>query len=102
MLEAVFFQLSNFLAYIFIVMIAFGLIFRVIFDNPSSDSKGAGPFSFVIMAFRIVWGEGSFDIENTEYKTIAWVAYMLLMLIGNIILLNFLIASVNQAYMQTN
>lgn len=102
MLEAVFWELSNFLAYLLIVMCAFGLVFKVVFDDPSPDSIGAGPISFMIMAFRVVWGEGSFDIEKTEFKSIAWISYMLLMLIGNVILLNFLIASVNESYVQTN
>ena len=95
MIEAVFWELSNFLAYLVIVMIAFGLVFKIVFDEPALDSQGAGPVSYIIMAFRVVWGEGSFNIENTEFKVIAWIAYMLLMLIGNVILLNFLIASVN-------
>jgi len=50
------------------------------------------------MSLRTVWGEGSFDIEKTEFKIVAWISYILLMLVGNIVLLNFLIAVVNQSY----
>lgn len=101
MIQSVFIELSNFLAYYLFVMITFGVIFVVVFDEASTDTQGAGLFSFVLMAFRVVWGEGSFDIANTEYKVIAWTAYMMLMYIGNIILLNFLIAAVNQSYEST-
>jgi hypothetical protein len=50
------------------------------------------------MSLRIVWGEGSFDIEKSEYKFMAWMTYVLLMLCGNIVFMNFLIAVVQQSY----
>jgi len=50
------------------------------------------------MSLRIVWGEGSFDIEKSQYKFMAWMTYLLLMLCGNIVFMNFLIAVVNQSY----
>ncbi len=53
------------------VMITFGLIFNMLFKNPSDDSLGLGPLSYILMSLKIVWGEGSFDISNTEYKIIA-------------------------------
>jgi hypothetical protein len=80
------------------VMTLFGFIFMILFGEPSQDSDGLGALSFVLMSFRIVWGEGSFDIEKTNYKIMAWVSYLLIMLTGNIVLLNFLIAAVNQSY----
>ena len=53
------------------------------------------------MSLRIIWGEGSLEIDKTEFKVIAWLSYLMLMLIGNIVLLNFLIAVVNQSYEST-
>jgi hypothetical protein len=80
------------------VITTFGFVFMVIFDEPNSDSLGLGPFSYIIMTLRIVWGEGSFDIEKSQYKFMAWLTYVLLMLCGNIVFMNFLIAVVNQSY----
>ena len=50
------------------------------------------------MSLRIVWGEGSFDIEQSDFKIMAWMTYILIILVGNIVFMNFLIAVVNQSY----
>ena len=44
----------------------------------------------------IVWEGGSFDIEKSQYKLMAWMAYVLLTLCGDVALMNFLLAVVNQ------
>ena len=80
------------------VITTFSFLLMVIFDDPNSDSEGLGTASFIIMSLRIVWGEGSFDIEKSQYKFMAWIIYVLMMLCGNIVLMNFLIAVVNQSY----
>ena len=67
----------------------------VIIDDPCHESEGLGAFSPPPL---IVWGEGSFDIEKSQYKLMAWMAYVLLMLCGNVALMNFLLAVVNQSY----
>jgi len=97
MITRVFKDLKSFLTYYIFVMITFGLLFSVIFEAPASDSEGLGPISYVLMSLRIVWG-GSFEVDKTELKVIAWISYIMLMVIGNIVLLNFLIAVVNQSY----
>ena len=98
MIQAVFYDLRIFLAYYIMVIITFGFLLMTIFDEPNSDSDGLGPASFIIMSLRIVWGEGSFDIEKSQFKFMAWFTYVLLMLCGNIVFMNFLIAVVNQSY----
>jgi hypothetical protein len=80
------------------VITTFSIILMVIFDDPNSDSDGLGTVSFIIMSLRIVWGEGSFDIEKSPYKFMAWMTYLLMMMCGNIVFMNFLIAVVNQSY----
>ena len=62
MVQAVFYDLRLFLAYYIMVITTFGFLMMVIFDEPSSDSEGLGPASYIIMSLRIVWGESSFDI----------------------------------------
>jgi hypothetical protein len=98
MVQGVFYDLRLFLAYYIMVVTTFGFILMVIFDDPNSDSEGLGTISFIMMSLRIVWGEGSFDIEKSQYKFMAWMTYVLLMLCGNIVFMNFLIAVVNQSY----
>ena len=98
MIQAVFYDLRLFLVYYIMVITTFGFILMVIFDDPNPDSEGLGTISYMIMSLRIVWGEGSFDIEKSPYKVMAWTTYVLLMLCGNIVFMNFLIAVVNQSY----
>jgi hypothetical protein len=98
MVQAVFYDLRLFLAYYIMVVTTFGFILMVIFDDPTYDSEGLGTFSYIIMSLRIVWGEGSFDIGKSQYKFMAWMTYVLLMLCGNVVFMNFLIAVVTQSY----
>jgi hypothetical protein len=98
MLQAVFFDLRLFLAYYIMVITTFGFILMVLFNEPNSDSESLGAFSYILMSLRILWGEGSFEIEKSQFKFMAWMTYVLMMLCGNIVFMNFLIAVVNQSY----
>ena len=98
MVKSVFYDLRLFMTYYLMVMTTFSFMLMIIFKNVSSDSDGLGPFSFLIMSLRIVWGEGSFDIKESEFKIMAWFTYILIIFIGNIVFMNFLIAVVNQSY----
>ena len=98
MVQAVFYDLRLFLAYYIMVITTFGLILSVLFDEPNSDSEGLGTFSYILMSLRILWGEGPFEIEKSQFKLVAWMTYILMMLCGNIVFMNFLIAVVNQSY----
>jgi hypothetical protein len=56
MVQGVFYDLRIFLAYYIMMITTIVIIFMVIFDDPNSDSEGLGPFSFIIMSLRILWG----------------------------------------------
>jgi hypothetical protein len=59
MVQAVFYDLSNFLVYYFLVITTFGFILMVIFaDDSNFDSDVSAPFSFIIVSLRMVLGEG--------------------------------------------
>jgi hypothetical protein len=94
MVQGVFYDLRLFLAYYAMVMVTFSFLLMIIFDEPMRDSSGLGSMSYIVMSLRIVWGEGSFNIEESKFKVMAWVAYILLMFVGNIVFMNFLIAVV--------
>ena len=98
MVKTVFFDLRMFFAYYTSVIFTFSFMLMIIFKEVSEDSAGLGFVSFFIMSLRIVWGEGSFDIEQTDYKIMAWLTYILIILVGNIVFMNFIIAVVNQSY----
>ena len=98
MFEAVFMDLEDFIIYCFLARTTFGFIFKKLFEEPSAYCAGFGPFSFILMSLRIVWGEGSFRIEKTDSKVIGGLTCIILMLTGNILLINFIIAVVQQSY----
>jgi len=96
MIEAVLLDIRVFLIYYSIVMFTFSLLMGTLFDSPNEDCEGLGTIlGFFMQSFRIVWGEGSFEIKDTNYKAMAWFSYILIMLIGNIVFMNFLISVVN-------
>ena len=45
---------------------------------------------------------GDFDtgtlVEGTKYKNIMWVVWFLMMMVGNVVFMNFLIAVVSESY----
>ena len=97
MVQAVFYDLRLFLAYNMMVITTFGFLLIVIFEHPNDESKNLGLAGYFVMSLRIVWG-GSYEIDKSAYQITAWITYVLLMLFGNIVLMNFLIAVVNESY----
>ena len=60
----------------------------------------SGQMVYFILALRQAIGD--FDtstmIEGSEYKNIVWIVWFLLMMVGNIVFMNFLIAVVSESY----
>ena len=54
------------------------------------------------MAFRTSTGDYTFDnYKATALKELAWVIWLAIMIIGNIVFMNFIIAVVNDSYRQS-
>lgn len=55
-----------------------------------------------MMAFRTSTGDYTFDnYKATALKELAWVIWLAIMIIGNIVFMNFIIAVVNDSYRQS-
>ena len=57
------------------VVTIFSVLMVVLFDDPSSDSEGLGPLSFIIMTLRILGGRVASTFEKRLHKFTAWMTY---------------------------
>ena len=99
MLVAVFRELRTFL-YFFGIVIAFFSLFVGILVEDLSAYEGIGPVAYFVIALRESIGDydtASYS-QNTDYKIIGWIVYLMVMILGNVIFMNFIIAVVSQSY----
>ena len=101
MLRGVFSDLKFFLSFFAFVVITFSLILSVLIPDASKSYPGTSFFAYVIMAFRTSLGD--FEIEDyksdeIEMKELVWVVWLMLMIIGNVIFMNFIVAVVSESY----
>lgn len=99
MLVSVFRDMSSFILF-FAIVIAFFSIFVGILINDLSDYEGIGPLGYFAIALRQAIGDFDTDsfTKNSDYKILAWIIYLIVMILGNVIFMNFIIAVVSQSY----
>ncbi len=76
----------------------FTLFLAVLLKDDLSSYDGIGPVGYFIIALRESIGD--FDtndsyIRNSEYKILIWMIYLIVIVIGNVIFMNFIIAVVS-------
>jgi hypothetical protein len=99
MLVTVFKDLTSFLYFFGFVVIFFSVFVGIILKD-LSDYEGIGPVAYFVVALRESIGDydtASYS-QNTEYKIIGWIVYLMVMFLGNVIFMNFIIAVVSQSY----
>ena len=86
--------------YFFGFVVVFFSVFVGILIKDLSDYEGIGPVGYFVIALRESIGD--YDTacysQNTEYKIIGWIVYLMVMFLGNVIFMNFIIAVVSQSY----
>jgi hypothetical protein len=95
MLAQVFRDMLNFL-YFFSFVVIFFSIFLGILVNDLTDYEGIGPIGYFAIALRQSIGDydtGSFA-KNSNYDILAWLVWLVVMIVGNVIFMNFIIAVV--------
>jgi hypothetical protein len=95
MLATVFRDMLNFL-YLFSFVVIFFSIFLVILINDLTDYEGIGPIGYFAIALRQSIGDydtASFA-KNSDYDILAWLVWLVVMLVGNVVFMNFIIAVV--------
>lgn len=95
MISSVFYDLRYFLLSFALFISTFTVFLSILLRNDS----GMGIFDLFQMAFRSSIGDNEMDAyERTDYQTLTWVVWLLIMVVGNIIFMNFIIAVVNESY----
>jgi hypothetical protein len=116
MLIQVFFDLSYFLAFFGMVVSGFSMLILVMMPTVKDNYEGTGLFAYLVMAFRSSLGD--FSLE--EYKAMSvtdaqgnqtfavypmqwlvWVIWLVIIVVGNVVFMNFIIAVVNQSYINS-
>ena len=80
-------------------MIAFFSFFLVVLLQDLGDNyEGIWPVGYFIVAFRESVGDYDTNesiIKNSNYKILIWIVYFIIMILGNVIFMNFIIAVVS-------
>ena len=104
MLTGVFFDLKFFLGFFAIVVATFSLILSVLLPEAAASYPGTWIFSFIVMSFRTSLGDFDMDDyrqgdgENLQLKGLIWMIWFLMVLVGNVIFMNFIVAVVSESY----
>ncbi len=98
MLLGVFRDLKPFMLLFGIVIAFFTIIFAVLLNDDLSSYEGVGPVGYFIIALRESIGD--FDTNdsitnNSDFKIHIWIVYLMVMIVGNVVFMNFIIAVVN-------
>lgn len=99
MVTAVFRDLQHFLVYFAILLSVFAVQVSVLMRDVQGH-EGIGPVQFFVMTLRTSLGDNDLDQEYTEFKILFWIVWVLIMLVGNIVMMNFIIAVVSDSYSQ--
>jgi ABC-type uncharacterized transport system fused permease/ATPase subunit len=60
--------------------------------------EGIGQFMFFIMTLRTSLGDNDMDQGYSDFKILFWIIWVIIILVGNIVLMNFIIAVVSESY----
>jgi hypothetical protein len=62
-----------------------------------TDYEGIGPIGYFGIALRTSLGDYDFDsfVKNSDYDILTWLVWFLVMIVGNVIFMNFIIAVVS-------
>ena len=77
----------------------FTLLIYIVYNSFPDVFYATGRISFFLTAFRTSTGEDLFDhFEGATYLELAMFVWFFLKVVGNMVLMNFFIAIVNQSY----
>jgi hypothetical protein len=74
------------------------MFLAVLLKDDLSSYDGIGPVGYYIIALRESIGDYDTNdsyISNSDYKILIWIIYLIVIIIGNVIFMNFIIAVVS-------
>jgi hypothetical protein len=100
MLSNVFKDIGYFLLFFAIVIGAFATAWTIIADKCPENYEGISEISYFAMSLRRALGDNDTEelIKNSKYKALAWIFWLVIVIVGNIVFTNFVIAVVGTSY----
>lgn len=100
MLVAVIRDIGYFLLFFGFVIVAFTAVIGIIVKEPSDDYEGVEGIAFYLVGIKSSIGDADPDtmFKNSDYKILAWLLWFLILIVGNIVFMNFVIAVVGSSY----
>ena len=98
MLLAVLRDLQYFLFFFSIVVAFFSIFLAVLLRDDLSSYEGIGIVGYYIIALRESIGDYDTNdsyINNSDYKILIWIINLTVIILGNVIFMNFIIAVVS-------
>ena len=81
-----------------LVIAFFSFFLAVLLKDLGDNYEGIGPVGYLVVAFRESIGDYDTNesiIQNSDYKILIWIVYFIIMILGNVIFMNFIIAVVS-------
>jgi hypothetical protein len=81
-----------------LVILFFSFFLVVLLKDLGDNYEGIWPVGYLIVAFRESVGDYDTNdsiIGNSQYKILIWIVYLIIMVLGNVIFMNFIIAVVS-------
>jgi len=100
MLSNVFKDIGWFLLFFAIVIGAFATAWTILDDNIPESYEGITKIGYFAMGLRRALGDNDTDelVANSKYKALAWIFWLIIVIVGNIVFMNFVIAVVGSSY----
>jgi hypothetical protein len=97
MLGSVFSDLKHFFLLFGILILGFSVFLSILIQPSSLASyQGVGgALPYILVAFRSAIGDSDMDDYVSEHKTLIWIVWLMIMVVGHVIFMNFIIAVVN-------
>ena len=98
MLLAVLRDLQYFLFFFSIVVAFFSIFLAVLIRDDLSSYEGIGIVGYYVIALRESIGDYDTNdsyINNSDYKILIWIINVMIIILGNVIFMNFIIAVVS-------
>ncbi len=100
MFITVFRELGFFLLYFGVLLSMFAVMISLILPSDIEGYDGIGSFMWMVMALQtaLLNSDISGYSGNTEYNILLWIVWFIVVVVGNIVVMNFIIAVVGDSY----
>ena len=100
MLANVFKGIGFFLLFFAIVIGAFATAWTIIVDKVPRNYEGINRVGYFAMSLRRALGDNDTEelVGQSDYKALAWIFWLVIVIVGNIVFSNFVIAVVGTSY----